>query len=717
VKVAIVYNRESQNVINLFGVPNREKIGLKTIKRIADALRAGRHQVKSFEGDKDLITNLESFMPRVLKGERPGMVFNLSYGIQGQARYTHIPSILEMVGIPYVGSGPMAHSIALDKVVTKMLLKQHGLPTPDFVVLDTPDFDGVDIPYPLIAKPKNEAVSFGLNIANNDDELREAVRGIVETYSGPALVEPYIEGREINVGLLGNNPPEALPPAEIDFGSVGPPIYTYEDKTGKSEREIKVICPAPMDEELTRKARELAVKAFSVLGLYDIARVDMRLDTEGYFHILEINSLPSLGERGSFASAAQNAGLDFASLINRIVEIAGARVFGTQRIPKFEAGVKETLEHTAFNFLTSNRDKMEKRVKEWVLQPSRVSDPVGTRASAGELESRLGEIGLHTVSNLSDGRFVWTFATEAGLPDGTLLMAHVDVPMDADVPHQPYRKSAERLHGEGVGTSRAPLVMIEYAMRALRYVRRLRKCRIGVLCYADEGLDCIYSAETIRKAAAQAHQVLVLRPGNPGDRVITQRRGHRKYRLTVEGKPHRVGKLAGRSELMRWTFDKLQRLTELSSSKDRIAVEPVELSTKAFSMQAPHAVICNILLSYLSPDRAESVEAEMKEILGKERFHWHLEQISDRPPMSERRTNMSLAQRIGDVAKRWEIPFETETSLLPSVAGLVSHSVPVVCGMGPVAEDLSTPQESVLRISLVQRTLLMTLFLLGEGKH
>jgi D-alanine-D-alanine ligase-like ATP-grasp enzyme len=96
-------------------------------------------------------------MPRVIKGELPGMVFNLSYGVQGQARYTHVPGILEMVGIPYVGSGPLAHSLALDKVVAKMIFRQNSLPTPDFVVLNDPGFEAPDLKYPLIVKPKNES--------------------------------------------------------------------------------------------------------------------------------------------------------------------------------------------------------------------------------------------------------------------------------------------------------------------------------------------------------------------------------------------------------------------------------------------------------------------------------------------------------------------------------------------------------------------------------
>jgi len=135
-KIAVVYNRDSRNVINLFGLPNREKIGMKTIKRLTDALKKGGHQVIAIEADKDLVDRLEEFMPRVVAGERPGMVFNVSYGLQGQARYTHVPSILEMVGIPYVASGPLGHSLALDKVVTKMILRQNHVPTPDFALLD-----------------------------------------------------------------------------------------------------------------------------------------------------------------------------------------------------------------------------------------------------------------------------------------------------------------------------------------------------------------------------------------------------------------------------------------------------------------------------------------------------------------------------------------------------------------------------------------------------
>jgi D-alanine-D-alanine ligase len=232
-------------VINLIGALNPEKYRVEAISRITKALKASGHQVKTFEGDKHLIERLEEFMPAVVKGERPGMALNLAYGIQGSARYTHVPGILEMVGIPYVGSGPLSHSLSLDKVVAKVLFKQNGLPTPDFAVLETPEFEAPDLKYPLIVKPKSGADSFGLMVVNDEKELREAAGPLFEEYSEPVLAECYVEGREINIGLIGN-PPEAFPPVELDFGD-GPHIYSNDDKGGRSGRTVEYVCPAKLD--------------------------------------------------------------------------------------------------------------------------------------------------------------------------------------------------------------------------------------------------------------------------------------------------------------------------------------------------------------------------------------------------------------------------------------------------------------------------------------
>jgi D-alanine-D-alanine ligase-like ATP-grasp enzyme len=138
-KVAIIYNKEVSQVINIFGRQNKEIYNPKTVNRVAKALEEGGHNVAMIDGDMHVIERIQNFMPRVLEGERMGMVFNMAYGIQGESRYTHIPSMLEMLGIPYVGSSPSGHALALDKVITKIILQKHNIPTPDFWVFANAD--------------------------------------------------------------------------------------------------------------------------------------------------------------------------------------------------------------------------------------------------------------------------------------------------------------------------------------------------------------------------------------------------------------------------------------------------------------------------------------------------------------------------------------------------------------------------------------------------
>jgi len=714
VKIAVVYNRDSQNVINLFGQPNREKIGLKLIQRITADLETGGHQAVSFEADKDLVDRLEEFMPRVIKGEIPGLVFNLSYGIQGQARYTHVPSILEMMGVPYLGSGPLAHSIALDKVITKMVLVHHGLPTPAFAVLERAESEVPELPYPVIVKPKHEAVSFGIRVCNDEEELREASGKIFEMFGQAVLVEQFIEGREVNVGLLGNNPAEPLPPVELVFGSSGPTVYSYEDKTGKSGRKIELACPAPIGGELTERAQDLARRAFAAVGCCDCARVDMRLDEKGELYILEINSLPSLGPRGSYVRAAQEAGLDFSGLVNRMVEVASARYFGTPR-PRL-VGRAEDPKAAIASHITERRDRIEKRIARWVGHGSRTSDPIGLQDAARQLDELFHELRLRDVESFSDPRSVRTWATEEGIEGGTLLVAHVDVPLGDSDPVVGYRRAPEALHGEGIGTSRAPLVQLEFTLRALRNVRALRKRKLGICVYFDEGRDAQYSREFLRRAMAQAARVLVLRPGGADNSFFVERRGLRKLRLEVEGEALRIGRAAKRSPALNWVAQKIPEMTAPAPKTPRLSIQVADLRTRAFPMRVPHAVSLEILVSSADSESADEAVAHVRKVLGRGGPRWRLEVLSDRPPFTLRRQSRELADALLETAGEWEIPLSSDSSSWPSVAGLAPKETAVLCGLGPAAQDLNTPDEAVQRLSVVQRTLLLAQFLRRDPK-
>jgi D-alanine-D-alanine ligase len=340
-KVAVVHNTDKNGVINHFGQPCPEKYSPKHIELVIDSLRAGGHTVASVEGNKTLLAELEEFMPPCpTTGWPTGLVFNMAYGIQGECRYTHVPAMLEAAGVPYTGSGPLGHALALDKVVTKILIAAAGVPTPAFKVMSRAGQSDDGLTYPLVVKPKHESTSYGLQLVRHRDELDSAVASIVQQYQQDALVEDYIDGREVCIGLLGNNPVEILPPVELDFGDRPLRLMTWDDKYHKRMDEPTKVCPAPLDEPLAAQLRELAVATFHACHLKDYARVDIRIDPAGRPFVLEINSMASLGGGGSYMKAALTAGYTHETLVNRILDVAHQRYFNTPA-PRDEAALAD----------------------------------------------------------------------------------------------------------------------------------------------------------------------------------------------------------------------------------------------------------------------------------------------------------------------------------------------------------------------------------------
>jgi D-alanine-D-alanine ligase len=337
VKIAVVWNHDLSGVINTFGQPCPERYGSATVRNVVEALRAAEHDVLLCEGDKRLLATLEGFMPPN-RGRPTGLVFNMAYGIQGECRYTHVPAMLEMAGVPYTGSSPLGHALALDKVITKHLIRAAGVPTPAFQVMRTGHEDSSGLQFPVVVKPRHESTSFGLDLVYDRSRLVSAVEKIVATYQQEALVEEYIEGRELCVALLGNQKMEIFPFVEHDFGARRVRIITWEDKTHRSAAEPEKICPPVVTASLAEKLRSIAVATFHACRCRDFARVDIRVDAKGNPFVLEINSMAALGANSSFVLAARTAGLDYGMLVNRIVQTADTRYGnimdrGAERVP------------------------------------------------------------------------------------------------------------------------------------------------------------------------------------------------------------------------------------------------------------------------------------------------------------------------------------------------------------------------------------------------
>lgn len=314
----------------------------KTIHSITAALETAGHRVTFLEGDVTLFENLRRL--------KPDICFNICEGHFGDGREAQVPAMLEMLRIPYTGSRVLTLTLALDKPMTKRILSYHGLPTPAFQV-----FERMNEPldekmiFPLFVKPSREGTGMGVgaeSIVRSEDELRYQIKRIFERYDEPALVEQFIEGREVTVGVVGNlDVPTArrvpedettprisrglqfFPPLEVDMNAYPTEemgVYTNRIKVELVD-EFHYICPAPLTQAQVEELNWLTAATFRVMGCLDVARVDFRFDSHDNNkpYILEINPLPGLNAGYSDLCIEANAiGWSYEQLINRILDEA-----------------------------------------------------------------------------------------------------------------------------------------------------------------------------------------------------------------------------------------------------------------------------------------------------------------------------------------------------------------------------------------------------------
>ncbi|MGD8584800.1 MAG: D-alanine--D-alanine ligase [Chloroflexota bacterium] len=314
----------------------------ETIAAINAALESGGHQVTFVEGDITLYDRLRQL--------KPDICFNIAEGHFGDSREAQVPAILEMLRIPYTGSRVLTLALSLDKPMTKRVLSYHDLPTPPFQVFERLD-EALDpaMRFPLFVKPSREGTGMGISaesIVYDKKQLTRQLRQLFERYDQPVLVERYIEGRELTVGVVGNlSSPVAwrlpddeearrisrglhfFPPLEIDlsrYPAEEAGVYTNRIKTVMAH-EFYYLCPAPLTEEQVEDINWLTAATFRVTGCLDVARVDFRLDANDGDkpYILEINPLPGLNpEYSDLPIEAQAQGWSYEELVNRILDEA-----------------------------------------------------------------------------------------------------------------------------------------------------------------------------------------------------------------------------------------------------------------------------------------------------------------------------------------------------------------------------------------------------------
>ena len=264
------------------------------------------------------------------------LVFNLTESYAGDdTKDMNIAAYLELLDCQYTGAGPHAMYLAQDKALAKKIFAFHGIKTPFFATSYRGKLDhSHDISFPLIVKPTSEDGSIGIDqgsFVESVKELMERIHYIQEEFDSPALIEEYIEGREIYASILGNENPEVLPMVELDLSKLPkgtPKIAGQEVKWATETEAYKVTKSAPaedLDEATTKRLSETALSAYQALKLRDYGRIDMRLSKKGEVFVIEANPNPWLASTAEFAMAAKKAGRNYMELIAEIVDLARSR--------------------------------------------------------------------------------------------------------------------------------------------------------------------------------------------------------------------------------------------------------------------------------------------------------------------------------------------------------------------------------------------------------
>ena len=290
------------------------------------SLRSSGHTVHLVEATTEL--------PQWFLTHRVDLVFNIAEGTHGEYRESQVPAILESLGIPFTGSNSITLALALDKAKTKQILASEGLPTPSWQLFPTPTtLLNPRLEFPLIVKPNREGSSKGIwreSVVGDAAALSRQVAHVYARYRQEVLVEEFIDGVELTVGVIGQDP---LPILEINFApceTSGEFFYSWRMKEFQGDRSMGLApilhCPARLDAATTEQVQAIALRAHRALGCVDFSRTDIRLRADGTPFVLEINPLPGLSPfESNFPIMTAAAGLSHPALIQRIVDLAMAR--------------------------------------------------------------------------------------------------------------------------------------------------------------------------------------------------------------------------------------------------------------------------------------------------------------------------------------------------------------------------------------------------------
>jgi D-alanine-D-alanine ligase len=327
-KVVVLYNLlerlqkgEEKDILAEDGI-------LEEIGAVEEAIQGLGHQCSVLAVREEIFTVIHW-----LREIQPDVVFNLCESVYGNSCWEmNIPALLELFQIPYTGSPPLTLGLCQDKGKVKDILLSHGIQTPRYQIVDRPSVPVRDPLFPMIVKPLHEDGSLGISkesVVFDEKALKRQIRYILDRYHQPALVEEFIEGRELNVSLMEiQGRIEALPISEIDYSEFPegiPRICGYEAKWMQESLEYqrsKPICPAPLKEGIRKRIEQVAIQVFKLFRCRDYARIDLRVNPEEKIYIIEVNPNPDISPQSGMTRSIKTEGMTYAEFIGNLLERA-----------------------------------------------------------------------------------------------------------------------------------------------------------------------------------------------------------------------------------------------------------------------------------------------------------------------------------------------------------------------------------------------------------
>ena len=315
-KVGMTYDLRDDYLKEGYGLEETAEFDLP------DTIEAIEQVITNCGFQPDRIGNIKALTRRLAAADRWDLVFNIAEGLHGFGREAQIPALLDAYKIPYTFSGPLGHALTLHKGMTKHIVRDLGIPTPDFAMVHSEeDIAAINFPFPLFAKPVAEGTSLGINALSkikNRKELVDVCSNLLQSFKQPVLIETYLPGREFTVGILGTGmDARALGVIEVILNSTAEKnAYSYENK----EHYEKLVQYVLVNDDEARQAMEISLMVWRGLDLKDAGRVDLRSDALGVPHFMEVNSLAGLNPvRSDLPILCNLLGITYHELISSII--------------------------------------------------------------------------------------------------------------------------------------------------------------------------------------------------------------------------------------------------------------------------------------------------------------------------------------------------------------------------------------------------------------